>query len=342
MSRIPHTGMAVTTDLIDTWKDIHPSNKWDVGHRLAVWALAKTYGRDDVVYSGPMYKAMEVKAGKVFITFDHLGGGLMTKAVHPTTRPVSDAGSTDANDLTFFTVASADGKFHPAQAKIDGDRVVVWSDGVPDPTAVRFAWDEHAEPNLFNKAVYRQFPFGRIPLDAGQIRINNVSGLTDGVGASRPKSTRTEVAVADRKPFLELARERVVVLDGAMGSNLQTRPLDLQRDWLGQENISEVLNFSRRMSFRRFTKRSWPSVVTRWRRTRLARTRSCWPKRTWPIACSTTTRRPRRLPAARARSSRPAIAALRRWFDRTRHEDSHARSHDVDVMEDSYAGRCAG
>jgi 5-methyltetrahydrofolate--homocysteine methyltransferase len=52
-------------------------------------------------------------------------------------------------------------------------------------------------------------------------------------------------AVADRKPFLELAQERIVVLDGAMGSNLQTRPLDLQRDWLGQENISEVLNFSR-------------------------------------------------------------------------------------------------
>lgn len=144
LTRISNTAMVVTTDLIDTWKDIHPSNKWDIGHRLALVALAKTYGRAELEYSGPMFKSMEVRDGKAILSFDHLGGGLQAKG--------------DAK-LTWFTIAGADGKFVPADALIDGDRVVVSSATVAMPTAVRFAWDEHAEPNLFNKAGLPAVPF---------------------------------------------------------------------------------------------------------------------------------------------------------------------------------------
>jgi sialate O-acetylesterase len=154
LTRVSNTGMAVVTDLVDTWKDIHPSNKWDVGHRLALVALAKTYGRD-VEYSGPVFESMEVRDGRAWLTFDHVDGGLMLKVPHPTTAPATQP----ADRLTFFTIAGGDGKFVSAEARVDGDRVVVWSDAVSEPAAVRFAWDEHAEPNLFNKAGLPAVPF---------------------------------------------------------------------------------------------------------------------------------------------------------------------------------------
>lgn len=140
---IPHTGMVVTTDLVDKLTDIHPTYKWEVGRRLALIALAKDY-REKVVYEGPKYKSMKIKGNKVELSFINKGGALK---------------SIDGQPLTWFTVAVADGKFVPAQAEIKGKKVIVWSDEVQNPKEVRFAWNERAMPNLFNAAGLPAVPF---------------------------------------------------------------------------------------------------------------------------------------------------------------------------------------
>ena len=131
---IPRTGMAVITD-IGNPKDIHPRNKQDVGLRLALCALAKDYGKD-LIYSGPLYKSMKVEGSKLRVSFDHVGEGLESR---------------DGELLDWFEIAG-DGEYVPAKAVIDGKTVVVSSDKVKNPTAVRFAWHQLAEPNLRNKA----------------------------------------------------------------------------------------------------------------------------------------------------------------------------------------------
>ncbi|MGE3108621.1 MAG: sialate O-acetylesterase [Phycisphaerales bacterium] len=131
---LPNTGMAVTMD-IGNPADIHPRNKSDVGHRLALWALAKDYGRAGVEYSGPMYKSMRVQNNRVFLSFDHIGTGL-------------DSGGESLRD---FTIAGDDQKFLPAQATIEGDEVVVFSNEILHPVAVRYAWGAADVPNLKNK-----------------------------------------------------------------------------------------------------------------------------------------------------------------------------------------------
>ena len=140
---VPNTGMAVTTD-IGNVKDIHPKNKQEVGRRLALWALAKDYGQKDIVYSGPLYQSMKVEGKSVRLTFDHVGVGLVSR---------------DGKPLDWFTIAGADGKFVEAQAEIDGDSVVVTSEDVAEPAAVRFGWHQEAEPNLMNKAGLPASPF---------------------------------------------------------------------------------------------------------------------------------------------------------------------------------------
>ena len=139
---LANTGMAVTTD-IGNVTDIHPKNKQEVGRRLALWALAKTHGKD-LVYSGPLYESMSAEDGKIRVKFQHVGGGLVAK---------------DDQPLGYFTIAAADGKFVPATAAIDGDTVVVHSEEVAEPVAVRFAWRDDAEPNLFNKEGLPASPF---------------------------------------------------------------------------------------------------------------------------------------------------------------------------------------
>ncbi|MFO0904655.1 MAG: sialate O-acetylesterase [Pirellulales bacterium] len=140
---VPGTGMAVTTDITDI-NDIHPKNKQDVGKRLALWALAKTYGKADLVYSGPLYDSMTVEGNKVKLKFQHVGGGLVAR---------------DGKPLTHFTIAGEDKNFVDATATIEGDLVVVTSDKVAAPIAVRFAWNQVAEPNLGNKAGLPASPF---------------------------------------------------------------------------------------------------------------------------------------------------------------------------------------
>jgi sialate O-acetylesterase len=140
---IPNTGMAVTVD-ISNIKDIHPKNKQEVGRRLALWALAKTYDRPGIVYSGPLYKSMKIEGNKVHISFDHVGSGLVSR---------------DGRPLTWFTIAGEDKKFVEAKAEIDGNKVVVSADAVAKPVAVRFGWSQIAEPNLSNKEGLPAGPF---------------------------------------------------------------------------------------------------------------------------------------------------------------------------------------
>lgn len=141
--KIPNTGMAVTTDIAGDVRDIHPPNKQDVGRRLALWALAKTYGRPGLVYSGPLFRSMTVEGGKAILAFDHAAG----------------LKSRDGAPLTEFQAAGEDRKFLPARAVIDGEKVVVSADGVARPAAVRFGWRNTAVPNLCNGAGLPASPF---------------------------------------------------------------------------------------------------------------------------------------------------------------------------------------
>lgn len=142
--KIANTGMAVITDLVDNIRDIHPQNKLDVGNRLALWALAKTYGKKDIVYSGPLFKSAKVEGDKIRLSFAHVGGGLQSR---------------DGKALSEFEVAGEDGKFVPAEAAIDGDSVVVSAKAVAKPTQARMGWSSVANPNLMNKEGLPASPF---------------------------------------------------------------------------------------------------------------------------------------------------------------------------------------
>jgi sialate O-acetylesterase len=143
---LPHTGMVVTTDLADDLKNIHPVNKVPVGERLARWALANEYGRKDVEVSGPLYRpgSIEREGSKAVLHFTHVGKGLVSE---------------DGKPLTWFTAAGSDGIFQPAKAEISGDAIVVTSPQIANVVNVRFAWDEGAEPNFFNKDGLPASPF---------------------------------------------------------------------------------------------------------------------------------------------------------------------------------------
>ncbi|MCL5021435.1 MAG: glycosyl hydrolase family 2 [Bacteroidetes bacterium] len=132
---VPNTGMAVILD-IGSLSTVHPPDKQDVGLRLARWALAKNYGKR-VVYSGPIYRSMRVKNGKVIISFKYAGGGLVMKPL---------------NGETNFIIAGRDSNFVKAEVKIVGKTLVVCSSSVKHPIAVRYAWGNAEEATLFNKA----------------------------------------------------------------------------------------------------------------------------------------------------------------------------------------------
>ena len=139
--REPHTGMAVIIDIGDT-NDIHPRNKLDVGHRLAVWALAQTY-HQSVEYSGPLYDSNSIEGDKIRIRFKH-AAGLKT----------SDGGMPKS-----FAIAGADRKFYWADAHIDGETIVVSSSKVTRPVAVRYGWADNPEVNLYNGTNLPASPF---------------------------------------------------------------------------------------------------------------------------------------------------------------------------------------
>lgn len=142
--RLRNTGMIVTTDLADNLSDIHPSFKWEIGRRLALVALEKNYGIKNLVSSGPVYRELKIKGNKIELTFSSIGSGLISK---------------DGKPLSDFLIAGRDKKFVPAQAEIRGDKVIISSALVPVPEAVRFAWVETAQPNLYNKEGLPARPF---------------------------------------------------------------------------------------------------------------------------------------------------------------------------------------
>ncbi|WP_242689048.1 sialate O-acetylesterase [Pedobacter sp. SYSU D00535] len=142
--KIPNTGMIETTDLVDNLDDIHPGFKWEIGRRLALVALYKTYGFKDLVASGPVFKKMKVKGRKAHLSFASSGSGLISK---------------DGKPLTGFIIAGKDGKFVTATAEIKRDKLVLSSATVNKPVAVRFAWEETAQPNFYNKEGLPAQPF---------------------------------------------------------------------------------------------------------------------------------------------------------------------------------------
>lgn len=142
--RLPATGMVVATD-IGNAHDIHPRNKQAVGLRLALHALKNDYGKQQVVASGPRYRSMRVRGAQVEIRFSNVGHGLVASG---------------DGTLRGFTVADARGQFLPAQARIQGNTVIVSHPDIRSPTAVRFGWvDNPQENNLFNRDGLPASPF---------------------------------------------------------------------------------------------------------------------------------------------------------------------------------------
>lgn len=177
--KLPKTGMAVITDLGHEM-DIHPTPKRPVGERLSLVARAKTYG-EDIVYSGPIFKSMKIDGNKAILTFEHVGGGLVAHEMEPTdTRKNPKTGQTGSAwrvkdgsknaELRGFAIAGSDKKFHNAEAKIVDNTVVVHSDSVSQPVAVRYGWADHPIVNLFN----------REGLPASPFRTDTYTGVTQG------------------------------------------------------------------------------------------------------------------------------------------------------------------
>jgi len=131
---LPNTGMVVTLDIASI-KTIHPSDKQDVGLRLALWALAKNYHKK-VDYSGPIYKSMKIHGGKAILSFEYAGDGLVVK---------------DTTGENNFLIAGEDSVFHKAEVRVEGKSLVVYSNDVKKPRAVRYAWTNKAVATLFNK-----------------------------------------------------------------------------------------------------------------------------------------------------------------------------------------------
>ncbi|MDQ1085568.1 sialate O-acetylesterase [Siphonobacter sp. SORGH_AS_1065] len=140
---VPNTAMAVAIDLGE-WNDIHPDNKKDVGERLARTAL-KTVYHENIVASGPLFQSTTIQGNKIKLSFTNVGSGLQ---------------AIDGEPLGDFAIAGSDKKFVWAQARIEGDQVVVWSDEVPNPQYVRYAWaDNPVHANLYNKEGLPASPF---------------------------------------------------------------------------------------------------------------------------------------------------------------------------------------
>ena len=153
---LPNTGMAVLTDIGDP-RNIHPHNKYDVGRRLALWALAKDYGKKDLVYSGPLFKSAEFKDGKATISFEHCKG-LKAAMKERGKKNIEDPKPVDA--VKGFAIAGADKKWVWADAKIEGDKVVLTSKEVKEPVAARYLFTMNTDHGtLYNGANLPAAPF---------------------------------------------------------------------------------------------------------------------------------------------------------------------------------------
>ncbi|MEJ0105752.1 MAG: sialate O-acetylesterase [Bacteroidota bacterium] len=150
-----NVGMAVITDLVDNIKDIHPKNKHEVGYRLANWALADTYHKQGIVYKSPFYKNMEIKKDKVIITFDNVPNGLIAKD----------------KKINALLIAGADKIFYPADAKIEGGKLIIWSKSVKEPVAARFSFSNADVGNIFSKEGLPVCPFRTDDWEVEQVAV---------------------------------------------------------------------------------------------------------------------------------------------------------------------------
>jgi sialate O-acetylesterase len=140
---VPNTAMAIAIDLGE-WNDIHPDRKKPVGDRLALAAEKIAYG-EDIVHAGPLYQSSSIEGNKIVISFTDTGSGLSTNDDEPAAE---------------FAIAGEDKKFVWADAKIDGNKIIVSSEEVPNPKYVRYAWaDTPVNPNLINKEGLPTAPF---------------------------------------------------------------------------------------------------------------------------------------------------------------------------------------
>jgi len=142
---LPQTGQAVIYD-IGNPLDVHPTNKQDVGARLALVAFNKTYSYKDIIYGGPTFKSYKVEGDKVIVSFDNVGSGLCTR-------------NNKYEYLTGFMIAGKDQKFEWTKAYIQDDKVIVFSNKVKNPVAVRYAWSDNPVANLYNKEGLLAVPF---------------------------------------------------------------------------------------------------------------------------------------------------------------------------------------
>ncbi len=141
---VPNTGMAVTID-VGEWNDIHALDKKDVGERLAYWLNISLTDRWILTILPPYIGLIKLKGNKIILNFSHIGSGFIIKG---------------GGDPYYFSIAGTDKKYVWANAKIDGDRIIVWNDEVSDPAFVRYAWANNPEgANLFNKKGLPVSPF---------------------------------------------------------------------------------------------------------------------------------------------------------------------------------------
>lgn len=131
---VPNTGMAVTLD-IGNPDDIHPAKKFEVGNRLALWALAKNYGKD-IPFSGPVYDSFQIENEKIILSFKYAESGLVINEI---------------NSSNNFVIAGSDMVFKKAEVKAEGDKLIVYNSEIKDPAAVRYCWDNVSAATLFNK-----------------------------------------------------------------------------------------------------------------------------------------------------------------------------------------------
>ncbi len=149
---LPKTGQAVIIDIGDA-NNIHPQNKADVGKRLALNAMKIAYNENNIIFSGPTYKSLNVIGNKIKLSFDNIGSGLAAMGA----------------ELKYFEIAGNDKKFVWAQAKIENNDIIVWSDQIINPVAVRYAWADNPDGcNLYNKEGLPASPF----------RTDNWDGIT--------------------------------------------------------------------------------------------------------------------------------------------------------------------
>jgi sialate O-acetylesterase len=141
---VPNTAMAVTIDLGE-WNDIHPDRKKEVGVRLALAAEKLAYSEKNLIAAGPIFQSAVTKGNEVTLTFTNIGGGLIT---------------IDGQTPQEFAVAGPDKKFVWAKTRIEGGKIVLWSDDISNPKYVRYAWaDNPVNPNLFNREGFPAMPF---------------------------------------------------------------------------------------------------------------------------------------------------------------------------------------